>query len=154
MKNLKVLFICIHNSARSQMAEAFLNLIGEDNFIAESAGSEPAELNPLAVQVMKEIGIDISHKETKEIFDLFKSGKMYKFVITVCDVSSGERSPIYPGVCTRLQWSFKDPLYFEGTHEEKLEQTRKVRDQIKAKVEDFIVNHKLDFKETVSIEHW
>jgi len=146
MEKLEVLFVCIHNSARSQMAESFLNQIGNEKFIAESAGFEPGKLNPLAIDVMKEIGIDISQKETRSLFDLYKSGRTFNFVITVCDESSSERCPIFPGVVVRLHWGFKDPSTFEGTYEEKIQQTRKVRDEIKLKIEDFVVNHKIDFK--------
>jgi arsenate reductase (thioredoxin) len=133
-----VLFVCIHNSARSQMAEEFLNKYGENLFHAESAGIEPGKLNPNVVQVLKEEGIDISHKETRDVFDLFRRGKMYNAVITVCDEASAERCPIFPGVVKRLAWSFADPSTFTGTQEEILQQTRKVRDEIKQKILEFI----------------
>src|SRR5476651_1079343 len=123
----KILFVCIHNSARSQMAEAFLNKFGGDAFQAESAGIEPGKLNPNVVKVMQEIGIDISKKETQGVFDLFKQGKLYQAVITVCDAASAEACPIFPGMIKRLGWSFADPSAFTGTKEEILEQTRKVR---------------------------
>ena len=105
----KVLFICAHNSARSQMAEAFLNDICGDHFEAYSAGLEPGALNPMAVEAMREVGIDISHKGTQSVFDVFKSGELFAYVITVCDETSAERCPIFPGVTTRLHWSFPDP---------------------------------------------
>jgi arsenate reductase len=135
---IKVLFICVHNSARSQMAEAFLKQIGGDKFVVESAGLEPGVLNPIVVEVMKEIGIDISQNKTKSVFDFYKQGKRYNYVITVCDESSGERCPIFPGITTRLHWSFDDPSSFTGTDEEKKEKTRVVRDKIKDKVEQFV----------------
>jgi arsenate reductase len=130
----RVLFVCIHNSARSQMAEAFLNQVCGDEFEAHSAGLEPGNLNPIVVEAMKEIGIDISAKPTKAVFDMFKSGKMFAYVITVCDEASAERCPIFPGVTTRLHWSFPDPSAIQGTHEEKLAKTREIRDMIKAKI--------------------
>lgn len=133
----KVLFICIHNSARSQMAEAFLNHICGEVFEAHSAGLEPGKLNPLVVEAMQEVGIDVSGNRTKGVFDLFKSGKMFAYVITVCDEASAERCPIFPGVTTRLHWSFPDPSAFPGTREEKLARTREVRDAIKSKVEQW-----------------
>src|SRR5213593_1177821 len=133
----KVLFICVHNSARSQMAEAFLNDICGDHFEAYSAGLEPGALNPLAVEAMREVGIDISHKGTQSVFDVFKSGELFAYVITVCDEASAERCPIFPGVTTRLHWSFPDPSSFRGSAEEKLLFTRKVRDEIKAKIENW-----------------
>lgn len=134
----KVLFVCIHNSARSQMAEAFLNKYGGDTLIAESAGFEPGKLNPNVVQVMQEVGIDISNKKTQGVFDLFKQGRMYQAVVTVCDAASAEGCPIFPGVVKRLGWSFPDPASFTGTQQEILEQTRKVRDEIKDAVLTFI----------------
>lgn len=130
-----VLFVCIHNSARSQMAEAFLNALCPDDFAAESAGLEPGTISPLAVAAMGELGIDISKNETKSAFDLFKSGKHYAYVITVCDETSAERCPVFPGIAQRLHWSFHDPAALEGTWEERLAETREIRDQIRAKVD-------------------
>src|SRR5437016_12279175 len=89
----KVLFICVHNSARSQMAEAVLNDICGDYFEAHSAGLDPGTLNPIAVEAMREVGIDISQKETQSVFDVFKSGELFAYVITVCDDTSAERCP-------------------------------------------------------------
>lgn len=137
MNKVKVLFVCIHNSARSQMAEAFLNQMAGDEFIAESAGIEPGNLNPLVVEAMKEVGIDISGNRTKSAFDFFTEGRQFQFVITVCDAASGERCPIFPGVTKRLSWSFNDPSSFTGAFEEKLAQTRLVRDSIESEVEKF-----------------
>ncbi len=131
----KVLFICVHNGARSQMAEAFLNEICGDHFEAHSAGLEPGKLNPLAVETMREIGIDISKNQTQAVFDVFKSGELFPYVITVCDESSAERCPIFPGVTKRLHWSFPDPSALKGTREERLAGTRKIRDQIRARIE-------------------
>lgn len=131
----KVLFICIHNSARSQMAEAFMNQICGQNFEAQSAGLEPGKLNPLVVEAMREIGMDISGNETKAVFDMFKLGKTFQYVVTVCDETSAERCPIFPGVTTRLHWGFPDPSAFQGTREEKMAKIREVRDAIKRKIE-------------------
>lgn len=134
----KILFVCIHNSARSQMAEAFLNKLGEGKFIAESAGMEPGVLNPIVVESMKELGIDISKNKTKDVFEFFKQGKIFSYVITVCDEASAESCPVFPGLAKQLHWAFTDPSAFNGTPEEKLAQTRIVRDAIKRKVEEFI----------------
>jgi arsenate reductase len=134
----KVLFVCVHNSARSQMAESLLNTMAGDRFEAESAGLEPGELNPLGVEVMKEIGIDISKNKTKSAFDLLKEGKGYTHVITVCDETSAEKCPYFPGITSRLHWSFADPSVFSGTWEEKLEKTRQVREAIQEKIADWI----------------
>ena len=134
----RVLFVCVHNSARSQMAEAFLNKLAGDRFEAESAGFEPGPLNPLAVEVMKEAGIDISANKAKAVFGLYKEGRLYDYVITVCDEASAERCPIFPGRVTRLHWSFENPANLTGSHEEQLAKTRIIRDQIKARVEELI----------------
>lgn len=139
MDKARVLFVCIHNSGRSQMAEALIKHIGGDRFEAESAGFEPGTLNPIVIEALKEIGIDISKNKTKSVFDLFKQGRMYQYVITVCDESSSEKCPIFPGLIReRMHWSFQDPSSFQGSHEEKLAKTRAVRDQIKTKIEEFV----------------
>jgi arsenate reductase len=133
----KVLFICVHNSARSQMAEALLNQMCGHVFEAQSAGLEPGTLNPLALGVMREIGIDISGKETRGVSDVIKSGQRFDYIITVCDESSAEQCPIFPGVAARLHWSLPDPSQFKGTWEERIGQTRKVRDAIESEIEEF-----------------
>ena len=130
----KVLFICAHNSARSQMAAAWLNHLCPDDFEAHSAGLEPGTLNPLAVDAMAEVGIDISGNNTQAIFDVFKTGTFYPFVITVCDESEAESCPIFPGATQRLHWSFRDPSKLPGTHAERLDGTRKIRDEIRERV--------------------
>lgn len=137
MNKKKVLFVCVHNSARSQMAEAFLKQMAEDRFEVESAGLEPGKLNPLAIEAMKEVGIDISQNKTKSVFDFYKQGKRYDYVITVCDESQAGKCPVFPGAAERMHWGFDDPAGFQGTWEEKLEKTRQVRDKIKQKIEDF-----------------
>ncbi len=137
MEKIKVLFVCVHNSARSQMAEAFLKEIGGDRFAVESAGIEAGVLNPNAVDVMKEAGIDISGNKTKSVFDFYKQGKTYSYVITVCSAAAAEKCPIFPGRVNRLHWEFDDPAGFQGTHEEILAKTRAVRDQIKKRIEEF-----------------
>jgi len=140
MDKIKVLFLCIHNSARSQMAEAYLKKFGSDQFAPESAGLEPGTLNPLAVAVMQEDGIDISKNPTKDVFDLFKQGRSFFYVITVCDAKNSERCPFFPGVHRKMNWDFADPSSFTGTYEEKLVQTRMVRDEIKNAVQRFVTD--------------
>ena len=130
----QVLFVCIHNSARSQMAEAFLKEIGGENFEVQSAGIEPGKLNPIVVEAMRETGIDISGNQTKSVDDMLESGKNFDWVITVCDETSAEPCPVFPGKTARLHWGFPDPSSFLGTREEKLAKTREVRDTIKLKV--------------------
>jgi arsenate reductase len=135
----RVLFVCVHNSARSQIAEAFLNTLAGDRFEAMSAGLEPGTLNPLVVEVMKEIGIDISGNQVKSAFDLFKKGELFSYVVTVCDAASAEMCPLFPGLLiSQIHWSFADPSSFTGTYEEKLAQTRLVRDAIKTKIEEWL----------------
>jgi arsenate reductase len=134
----KVLFVCIHNSARSQMAEAFLNKYGAGKYKGESAGLEPGKMNPSVVKVMKESGIDLSQKGTQSVFDLFQKGAQYNAVITVCDGASAEQCPIFPGRVKRVAWSFEDPSVFKGNEEEVLQHTREIRDEIEAAVQDFI----------------
>lgn len=137
MNRKKVLFICSYNSARTQMAEALFNDSCPEQFEAHSAGLEPGTLNPIAVEAMREIGMDISRKRTKSIFDTYKSGKSFAYVISLCDQDSAERGPVFPGVTTRLHWSFPDPSTFRGSYEERLARTREVRDGIKARVEQW-----------------
>ena len=129
-----VLFVCIHNSARSQMAEAFLNQTCPAQFTAFSAGLEPGRLNPNVVEVMREIGLDISAHPTKSVLDMIRSGRLFSHVITVCDEASAERCPIVPGVTRRLHWGFPDPGGFSGPREDVLQKTREVRDAIATRV--------------------
>lgn len=138
MTKKRALFVCVHNSARSQMAETLLKHLAGDRFEVESAGLEPGKLNLLAVEAMKEIGIDISQNKTKSVFDFYKHGKRYDYVITVCDESQSEVCPIFPNALAKLHWGFDDPSKFVGTHEEKLAKTREVRDAIRKKISEWI----------------
>jgi arsenate reductase (thioredoxin) len=138
MNKIKVLFVCVHNSARSQMAEAFLNTLAGDRFYAESAGLTPGTLNPLVVKSLLEVGIDISDKKTNDVNDFLKEGRSYDYVITVCDDADGERCPYFPGGGKKIHKSFSDPSKFTGTDEEKMVKVRKVRDEIKEYIEQFI----------------
>jgi arsenate reductase len=135
VKKQKVLFVCIHNSARSQMAEAWLNFFYGDRFEVKSAGLEPGALNPLAVKAMEEVDIDISQNKTKSVFDITKSGELFSWVITVCDETNAERCPVFPGLVQRLHWSFPDPALLTGTLEEKMTAVRVVRGDIRDKVQ-------------------
>jgi arsenate reductase len=119
------------------MAEAWLDYVCSDNFEAHSAGLEPGNLNPLAIEVMAEAGIDISKKKTQSTFELFKSGQLFTYVITVCDETNAERCPIFPGVTQRLHWSFPDPSAVTGTKEERLREVRAIRDEIRCKIEEW-----------------
>ncbi len=135
----RVLFVCVHNSARSQMAEELLRKIAGDRFNVESAGLDPGTLNPYAVAALKEEGIDISGKKTVSAFDLLKQGRYYTYVITVCDETSAESCPIFPGCRERFHWSFPDPSKFTGTEEEIMGRVREVREQIREKISEWVV---------------
>lgn len=137
MEKKKVLFVCIHNSARSQMAEAWMNRLCGDRFQAESAGLEPGILNPLVVAAMKEVGIDISGKTTRSVFDVLKAGTLFSHVITVCDEAAAEACPIFPGPAKHVHMGFTDPSRLEGTEKEKLAQVRVIRDSIREAIEVF-----------------
>lgn len=135
---MRVLFVCVHNSARSQMAEAWLNLLGKGRAVAESAGIEPGKLNPIVVEAMREAGADISHNQTKSVFDLLREGRSYDLVVTVCDEANAERCPVFPGKAERRHWGFPDPSTFAGSPEERLQKTREVRDRIRGAVDEFL----------------
>lgn len=138
MSEIKVLFLCIHNSARSQMAEEYLKKFGAGKFHVESAGLEPGTLNPLAIEVMKEEGIDISKNPTNDVMEFFKAGKKFEYVVTVCDPKAAESCPVFPGLIKKFNWSFEDPSGLVGSLEEKLQMTRLIRDQIKEAVIKFV----------------
>ena len=141
-----VLFICKHNSARSQMAEALMNTMAPDKFHAESAGMVTSNsLNPLAIEAMSEIGIDISGQLTKKVVDVFKDtfnlfiqGRSYSFIITVCDEATAEKCPVFPGKARRVHWSLPDPATFEGSEEDKMAKIREVRDVLREIIRSFI----------------
>lgn len=138
---IRVLFICIHNSARSQMAEAFLNQLGQGKFVAESAGLEAGVLNPIAIKTMAELGYDISQSKTKSVFDFFQQGKRYEIVVKVCDALNGQRCPIFPSTKVSLNWDLPDPSAFAGSEQEKLNAIRPIRDLIRIKVEQLILDY-------------
>jgi arsenate reductase len=123
------------------MAEAFLNHLAGNWFEATSAGLEKGTLNPLAVRVMSEVGIDISKNQTKDVFEFYKNGRLFNYVVTVCDTANSERCPIFPSASKTLHWSFTDPSSLSGTEEEKLEKTRKVRNEIEVEIRKFIESY-------------
>jgi arsenate reductase len=139
MTKARVLFICGHNSGRSQMAEAFLMDMAGDRFNVESAGLEPKPVNPLVIEVMQEIGYDLSKAKSNRVFDFFREGRLYDYVITVCGEAAAGQCPVFPGITKRLHWPFKDPEELTGTHEEKLESLRTIRNQIREKVIDWFI---------------
>jgi arsenate reductase len=135
-EKIKVLFVCVHNGGRSQIAEAFLNNMAGERFVAESAGLEPGVMNRLVIKSMKDVGIDISKNKTKSINEFI--GKYYDYVITVCDDSSGEKFPVFPGNSKRLHWTFEDPSLLNGSEEENIIKIAEIRDEIKEKIRNFI----------------
>ena len=140
MSKQRVLFLCTGNSARSQMAEAFLRKYAGDALEAHSAGLEPKGVNPLTVQVMQEAGIDISHQQSKGI-ERYLGKVLFQHLITVCDDADQNCPAVWPGVNTRLHWSFEDPAKFEGTEKEKLAKFREVRDLIEQRIKAWVVEH-------------
>lgn len=136
----RVLFVCVHNSGRSQMCEAFLKRYAGERFDVESAGLEPGKLNPLVVNAMAEVGIDISFNTTKSVFTIWRSGHIFQYVIAVCDKEAAEKCPIFPGIVARLHWPFPDPAKVTGTPQQKLEKVRRIRDEIVAKIQDWLAS--------------
>ena len=128
-----VLFLCTGNSCRSQMAEAWLCELGGERFAVYSAGLEPHGVHPLTIQVMEEAGCDMSAHRSKHL-DEFIGTVDFDFLITVCG-NADERCPVFPGMGTRLHWPFEDPASFEGPQDQKLDFFRRVRDQIKQKIQ-------------------
>jgi arsenate reductase (thioredoxin) len=142
MEKLHVLFLCTGNSARSQMAEAFLRKYAGDHFEAHSAGLEPKALNPLTVTVMEEAGFDMSGHRSKGVGDYL--GKVhFQYLITVCDDANKNCPTVWPGVNQRLHWSFEDPAKFDGTDEQKLAKFRQLRDLIDAKVRAWLAEQNI-----------
>ena len=135
---LNVLFVCEHNSARSQMAEAFLKRLGGEEFAVESCGLEAGVVNPLVIEVMEEIGYDLGDNTTQAAMDLFRAGRSYDVVITVCSQKASELCPLFPGRALRLNWPFADPSGIEGPREARLNAIRGIRDQIRQQVERFL----------------
>lgn len=140
MTKQKILFVCIRNSARSVMAEAFVNQLCREHYEAQSAGIEPGELNPIVTTVMAEIGIDVSGHQPRAVAGVIKKGQQFAYVITLCNETSAERCPIIPGAATHLHWGFPDPSVLPGTQEEKTAATRVIRDHIKEQVETFCIS--------------
>ena len=143
MTKLKILTICIHNSARSQMAEEYLRLYGGDLFDVQSAGIEPGQINPIVTKLLLEDGIDIAGKSTRSVFDLHRAGESFDYVIAVCDPEARERCPIFPAEKKRLHWPLPDPSQAQGTDAEKTEFVRRIRDRIRSQVAEFVAGYRL-----------
>jgi arsenate reductase len=132
---IKVLFVCVHNAARSRMAEALLRDLGGPRFEVMSAGFEPREVNPLVVEAMQLIGLPVAQIGSQpSVFQLFKAGHHFRYVIGVCDEEHGQKCPLFPGVTKRVSWSFPDPSTFTGSHHEQLARVVEVRDAIRDRI--------------------
>jgi arsenate reductase len=138
MKKRRVLFVCVHNSARSQMAEAFVNSMASEEWEAHSAGLEPGTLNPLVVEAMKEAGIDISQNRTKSVQDFLTRQNIFDYVITVCDETNAQRCPRFPGKVKTIHWRFEDPSRLQGADREKLARIRHIRENMRLKVQEWL----------------
>lgn len=138
MEKKRFMFICIHNSGRSQMGEAFLRHYAGDRFEVHSAGIEAGHLNPLVVKAMEEIGISMEGHYAKKAMDYVTRGEHFDYVVTVCDESNAERCPMFPGKHQRMHWSFPDPSALTGTDEEKLAGIRPIRDAIGKKIQEWL----------------
>lgn len=133
----RVLFLCTGNSARSQMAEAFLNKYGGSEYEAHSAGLQPKGMNPFTIQVMREIGIDVSSQRSKGIGE-YLGKTLFQYLITVCDDAEKNCPTTWPGISKRIHWSFEDPAAFDGTDEERLRKFRQIRDQIEQRIQTWL----------------
>ena len=139
MERARVIFLCTGNSARSQMAEAFLRKYGNDRYEAFSAGLEPKAINPFTIRVMQEIDIDVSGQRSKGVGEYL--GKvLFQYLITVCDDAEKNCPSVWPGVNKRMHWSFEDPAAFEGTADEKIAKFREVRNQIEQKIRTWLAS--------------
>src|SRR4030095_12370490 len=136
----RVLFVCVHNSGGSQSGEPSLKRDSGDRFDVQSAVLKPGELNPLVVEAMAEIGIDISKNKTKSVFRIWRSGHIFQYVIAVCDKEAAEKCPFFPGLTRRLHWRFHDPSKVTGTYEQKLQKVREIRDEIASKIQDWLAS--------------
>ena len=131
----RVLFLCTHNSARSQMAEGLLRSMAGDRFEAHSAGTEMSRVHPLAIASMREVGVDISGQHSKSLDDFV--AQSFETVITVCD-HAAETCPVFPNAKRRIHWSFEDPSGARGTEQERLDKFHEIRDKITAHLQTFI----------------
>jgi arsenate reductase (thioredoxin) len=131
----KVLFVSVHNSGRSQMAQGFMNYLCGDRFLAESAGITPAEaVADQVVRIMQEAGIDISANKTRSVFDVYKTGEVFSYIITVCDQTSAEQCPVFLGLIKQIHWSFPDPSKLTGSEDDQIKQLRQISDSIRDKI--------------------
>jgi arsenate reductase len=138
-EKIRVLILCTGNSARSQMAEGLLRHDGGENFVAESAGIAPSFVRPEAIEVMREIGIDISSHRSKPVDELM--AKPFDWIITVCD-NAKQNCPVIPGAARQLHWSLEDPAAVEGDVKTRLDAFRKIRDDLRKRLREFVAARK------------
>jgi len=131
----KVLILCTHNSARSQMAEGILKSIAADRFEVVSAGSKAAKVNPYAIRVLAEIDIDISYQQSKSLDQFINHD--FDYLITVCD-NAAKQCPVFPGNCQKIHWPLEDPAAVSGSDQEKIKAFRAVRDELKGLIFNFV----------------
>ncbi|BBB47389.1 arsenate reductase ArsC [Pelolinea submarina] len=136
MEKPRVLFLCTGNSARSQMAEALLRKMAGNHFEVHSAGLEPTVIHPMTIKVLEEIGIDASQQYAKPL-TTYLGKTQFSYLVTVCSKAE-ERCPFFPGMGQRLHWPFEDPAAFEGNDKEKLDYFRTIRDQIQARIQQWL----------------
>jgi len=140
---IKVLFVCSENTTRSQMAQAWLTHLCGDRFEAHSAGIHPGkEVHPFAVRVMKEVGIDLSAHRTQSVFDVYKSGAVFNYIITVCDQASAEKCPVFLGLVRQIHWDVPDPSDHGGSDQEELQAMREMRDAMRDSIEQWCLQSK------------
>ena len=139
--DVRVLFVCVHNAARSRMAEALLRELGGPGFEVTSAGFEPREVNPLVVEALADIGLSLPLSAAQpSVFELYRVGRHFHYVIGVCDEEHGQKCPLFPGVTQRIYWSFPDPSTFTGTHAERLALVIQVREAIRERLEAWVAS--------------
>lgn len=135
----RVLFVCVHNAARSRMAEAILRKLGGSQFEVASAGFEPRPADPAVIDALAELDIEIETAEPQpSVFDRFRAGQHFHYVVRVCDEAEAERCPLFPGVTQRLSWSFHDPLDARADPDRRLALMREVRDAIQMRIERWL----------------
>jgi arsenate reductase (thioredoxin) len=136
-EKISVLFMCLHNSIRSPIAEGWLKHLHGDEFEVQSAGLEPRPLSSITLSIMQEVGVDLSDKIPRRVFDLVKQGALFDYAIALCDRSGVDRRPYFPGFCKRLYWDFPNSSGISGRGGELAEKIRQVRDAVRIKIDEW-----------------
>jgi arsenate reductase len=135
---IRVLFVCVQNSFRSQIAEAIMNKKYGDRFFAESAGLNQGEIHPLTIRIMEDYGLDISGNNVDSVFDFYKEGRVYSYVITVCSRDNEKQCPVFPGIRRRFNWDLENPEDYTGSEEENFHKAIKLRDEIERRIDELV----------------